>query len=68
MTAEHPRDVLREMTVTEDVGRYEPQYLDMRLQFRRDGSVTWRTIPKAERKTGHWTYDTKAGTIVREES
>lgn len=62
---EHPRDIMFTMDVTEDIGTYEPVYLKMRVQFRRDGSVTWISIPLEELNDRNWTYSTKDDTLVK---
>lgn len=64
MTKEHPRDILVTMDVRQDVGTYEPRYLVMRLQFRRDGSVTWTSIPLEDLYEHHLTYSTKYETVI----
>lgn len=63
--SDHPRDILHTLDVCEDIGTYEAAYSFMRLQFRRDGSVTWTPIPPETLRQGAWTYDTKTDTIVR---
>lgn len=65
---EHPRDILHTLDAEQDIGTYEPLRFVMRLQFRRDGSVTWTPIPLSELPSHKVTYDTKSDSVVRGEA
>jgi len=66
--SEHARDVLHTLDVEQDVGIYAPMRSVMRLQFRRDGSVTWTPIPLEELPRHMSTYDTKSGYVLNGEA
>ncbi|WNN95047.1 hypothetical protein SEA_MAGRITTE_70 [Microbacterium phage Magritte] len=59
---EHPRDIVH----TFDVDRHAHDYPErVRLQLRRDGSVTWTPIPLEELSMFVKTYDTKTESVQR---
>lgn len=60
---EHARDVVHTFEVKREDWTGTPEYL--RLQLRRDGSVTWTPIPLDELSLLAKTYDTKTDSVQR---
>ncbi len=61
---EHPRDIVHTFDVERDAWDYPER---VRLQLRRDGSVTWTPIPLDELGSLAKTYDTKTESVQRGE-